>query len=110
MLLYSNSIHAIDMEPLREVATVLTVTDWAQTLDLENHPDLYETNKILGKHPSRKNINMFFISKLVIHYTANHYLKQLGHLKTRTAFNSYQIYVEYNAVTNNAEFGLSKRF
>ena len=46
---------------LQGVATTLNIIDWGQTLDIVDKPDQYcETNKYLGKHPSRRKVNKYF--------------------------------------------------
>lgn len=36
------------------------IVDAAQTLDIKNHPDVFETNIILGPHPSDRRILAYF--------------------------------------------------
>lgn len=38
------------------------VVDYRQTLDIKNHPGMYETNPILGKHPSDVRVRNYFIA------------------------------------------------
>ena len=46
---------------LQGVASTLKIIDWGQTLDIADKPDRYEeTNPILGKHPSRAEVNRYF--------------------------------------------------
>lgn len=42
------------------VAVVLLIADCLQTLDIKNHPNLHEKNKILGKHPSDAKVIIYF--------------------------------------------------
>ena len=39
---------------------ILLVVDCLTTLDIKNHPDMYETNLILGPHPSDSKILVYF--------------------------------------------------
>ena len=41
---------------------VLLLVDYRQTLDIKNHSEDFETNIILGKHPSDLRITVYFIS------------------------------------------------
>jgi hypothetical protein len=60
-----HATYASDLSPLeqkRELFVYSTlVLDAAQTLDIKNHPDLYETNPLLGRHPSDAKIVAYFI-------------------------------------------------
>lgn len=42
------------------------VVDYKQTLDIKNHPGMYETNPILGKHPSDVKVRNYFIASGVV--------------------------------------------
>ena len=44
------------------IATIfLLIFDYRQTIDIKNHPGMYEINPILGKHPSDIKITIYFI-------------------------------------------------
>lgn len=46
---------------LQILANVLHLLDWRQTLEIVNHPDRWsEQNILLGDHPSRKEVNLYF--------------------------------------------------
>jgi hypothetical protein len=50
------------LEQKRELLVYSTLLlDAAQTLDIKNHPDLYERNPLLGRHPSDLKIGAYFI-------------------------------------------------
>jgi len=51
----------------REVAIdALIAVDWAQTLQIADHPDQwYERNPLLGRHPSRDRVNLSIGGALV---------------------------------------------
>lgn len=44
------------------VATILTAVDWGQTLYISDNPDRFyeKQNFLLGKHPSRGSVNLYF--------------------------------------------------
>lgn len=46
--------------------TAVYYTDYRQTIDIKNHPGMYETNFILGKHPSDVKIRNYFIASGVV--------------------------------------------
>ncbi|MGZ3240710.1 MAG: hypothetical protein ACXWJK_10185 [Burkholderiaceae bacterium] len=56
---------ADDLTPIEQKRELLVYTtlmlDAAQTLDIKNHPNLYETNPLLGRHPSDTKIVAYFI-------------------------------------------------
>jgi hypothetical protein len=48
------------------IATALV--DWGQTLYIASNPDEYkESNVLLGDHPSRDKVNMYFPCAIVLH-------------------------------------------
>lgn len=50
------------VEQKRELLVYTTLMlDAAQTLDIKNHPDLHETNPLLGRHPSDVKVVAYFI-------------------------------------------------
>jgi hypothetical protein len=61
----AHGILASELTPLEEKRELLVYStlllDAAQTLDIKNHPDLYETNPLLGRHPSDGKIAAYFI-------------------------------------------------
>lgn len=57
----------------REAAVVATsVVDWAQTLNIhdqyEKGAPCWEQNPMLGTHPSRAKINVYFLTSIGLHY------------------------------------------
>lgn len=95
-------------------STVSLITDWGTTLDLENHPDRHETNPILGKYPSRGEINTYFGSLLLVHILAN---VGINHIKNKNvrAFmrgfeNSVVFFSHYEGASINIKAGMSINF
>lgn len=41
--------------------------DYAQTKDIKNHPGMYETNSLMGAHPSDARIRNYFVAASVVH-------------------------------------------
>jgi hypothetical protein len=49
--------------------------DWLQTRYIAANPDEYrEINPILGKHPSKQKVNIYFAAGAIIHPVISHYL------------------------------------
>lgn len=88
------------------VYQVLAVVDWGQTLDIENHPGMSESNPILGRHPSRARINSYFLTAGILHAVAVHYLPA----PWRPAFQAVSIGIEVDAVAHNARLGIGLAF
>ena len=82
--------------------TALHVADWGQTLDIENHPGHYETNPILGRNPSRGEINTYFAGTLALHWLIARALPQ----KWRSHFQLGTIALEFGVVSDNYSAGI----
>ena len=80
--------------------------DWAQTRDIANHPDLYETNPLLGRHPSNGKINIHFIGTGLITLGIAHVLPSTY----RKLFLTGVVVVEARFISHNAHLGLKVRF
>jgi hypothetical protein len=80
--------------------------DWGQTRDIENHPGLYETNRFLGEHPSRGDINRYFLGGAVLHLVMVHYLPA----RYRPAFQYLTIGMQVGTLDNNYRLGLNLDF
>jgi hypothetical protein len=86
--------------------TALHIADWGQTLDIENHPNRYETNPILGANPTRGEINTYFATTLGLHWLIARVLPQ----KWRTQFQLGTIALEFNVVNDNRSAGIRVNF
>lgn len=62
----------------REVAYLaLHVVDWGQTLYIADHPrEFHECNPILGSHPSRGEVNAYFIATGLLHPVVSYGLRK----------------------------------
>lgn len=60
----------------REAAYLaLHVADWGQTLDIADHPgEFYERNPVLGRHPSRGEVNRWFLLTGLLHPVVSYVL------------------------------------
>jgi hypothetical protein len=83
-----------------------TAMDWSQTLDIENHPNLYERNRIMGQHPKRSTVNQYFATSILLHALVADQL----HGKWRTAWQSVWIGLEAGTVERNYRLGIRLNF
>ena len=114
LLLMCTSASAIDLkqfykEDLTEVDkanivlfNVLQGIDMLQTLEIANNDAYYETNKILGKHPSETEVVTYFIARGFAHYHATRMIPQ----RYRNLFHGYNVVYNYNVIRDNHEIGI----
>jgi hypothetical protein len=86
--------------------TLLHLADWGQTLDIENHPDQFETNPLLGRDPTRGEVNTYFATTLALHWLIARALPQ----KWRNQFQLGTIALEFNVVKDNRSAGIRLSF
>lgn len=82
------------------------VVDYRQTLDIKNHPGMYETNPILGKHPSDVKIKNYFIASSVVTLGAVYLLPK----HYRPYLIGGVLAVEVVVIGNNKRIGLRTNF
>ena len=58
--------HSVQADWLRNSMNTLIVVDWLQTRSIVNNPNFIETNPLLGKEPTRKQVDAFFIANLLL--------------------------------------------
>jgi hypothetical protein len=90
-------------------AAYLTIDaiDWLQTRNIASNPNaLYETNPILGKHPSIGSVNSYFISMMLIHVGIVSALPS----KYRSTFQFTSIAYEASYVYGNFRVGINAKF
>lgn len=81
--------------------------DWLQTRNIARNPDkYYETNPILGQHPSVGRVNVYFASMMLAHIGIVTALPN----KYRAAFQFTSIVYEVNYVAGNYRLGISAKF
>ena len=85
---------------------MLMLIDYWQTRDIKNHPGYYETNPLLGKHPSDARIRNYFIGATVAHAAITYALPE----KYRPAWQWGTIGVEAAVVLHNKGIGLKIAF
>lgn len=96
--------------------TVLLAADWGQTKDIKNHPNIYESNPILGPYPTDSEIDRYFATAAVGHALVAHLLpsrriaRWLPNITWRDAWQHVWIACEAMAVENNYSLGVSFDF
>lgn len=95
-------------DTIRESAVVaITVADWGQTLSIADHPDtLREYNPILGDHPSRGQVNLYFAGGIALHYLIARMLPP----SWRHGFQYVTLGWEGAIVSHNFHVGIQVRF
>ena len=113
-LLICTSANAIDLEKyykedLTEIDranivlfNVLQGIDMLQTLEIANNDAYYETNPILGKHPSEAEVVTYFIARGLVHYQATRMIPQ----RYRNLFHGYNVVYNYNVIRDNHQLGI----
>ncbi len=113
-LLLGTKSHAIDLEkyykePLTEkdkslivASTILQGIDMLQTLEIANNDKYYETNPILGKHPSEFQVIAYFVTRA---YTLSE-LTKMTPLKYRGFTHAFNIAYNYDVVRKNHSIGI----
>lgn len=92
----------------REVAYLaLHCADWSQTLTIADNPQKWnETNPILGSHPSRGDVNTYFIATGLLHPVISYVLPR----PWREVWQYGTIGLEVVVVGNNARIGIGFSF
>ena len=95
-------------DTLRQLTyTTLHVLDWGTTLDIAEKPDRYhENNPILGKHPSRGDVNAYMATTLILNWAVAYAMPH----PYREMWQYAGIAVEAYCVGNNFHIGLRLAF
>lgn len=93
-------------QTLAATSTAALAVDWGQTLDISNHPGLFETNPILGRHPTRAQINRYFASSIVGSLAVAHLLPS----RFRTTWLSAVTMLEVSVSAHNYQIGVGLNF
>lgn len=95
---------------LQTTFVVLALVDWKQTREFsgnpQKYPDMYETNPVLGPHPSARKINIFMGSSIAAHTI----IAVLSPKPFRTVWQSFWITVEVHCIHENYKAGVSIHF
>lgn len=80
--------------------------DYLQTKDIKNHPGMYETNPILGAHPSNRRIASYFILAAAGHSILAYNMKP----EMRRNFQYATIALQIAVILHNKRIGLNYEF
>lgn len=89
-------------------AAVLTTfaIDYRQTLDIKNHPGMYETNPILGKNPTDRQVKQYFVGASLVTLAAVYLMPA----EYRKYFIGGALVMQIYTVGNNKRLGLRATF
>lgn len=80
--------------------------DYLQTKDIKNHPGMYETNPILGAHPSNRRIGGYFVLAAASHSYIAYNLRP----EWRRPFQYATIALQVAVILHNKKIGLNYEF
>ena len=60
---------------LHGVMTTTMAADWLQTKEIARNDRWHEKNKILGKHPNQKEVNLYFLGAWIFNTGITHFTK-----------------------------------
>lgn len=88
-------------------ANTLMLLDWAQTRNIARNPERwYETNPLLGNHPSAAEVDVYFLASLI---TINGVGTALPKRWSRHWFQAFAFHQALH-VLSNQQLGISVRF
>ena len=95
-------------DTVRELTfAALVVVDWGQTLNIADHPTKHkEYNPILGRHPSRGDVNLYMPLAIIVHGTVSYLLPQ----KYRKWWQYITIGTEAVTISHNFSLGIGVTF
>jgi len=91
------------------VATSTIIIDWGQTLDISSkceNTSIYETNPILGRCPSRGEVNKYFAASVGVNYLISRALPK----KYRKGWQYMTIVYQAGFISNNYNLGIKVKF
>lgn len=113
LCIYGCEAHAADRWDKNDIALevtweILHAIDWGTTLDITRRSDegYYESNPILGRHPSSGEVNEYMGAWAILHPVITHYLPG----KYRPYWQIITIGVSGGAAASNINLGLNIRF
>lgn len=111
LLLITSTVHADEWttaDTKREAAYLtLHTVDWLQTRNIARSPDqFYETNAVLGKHPSIGQVNSYFIATAALQFAIARVLPA----EYRSAFQYLSIGHDFGYVSHNFKIGISVKY
>ena len=91
---------------LQAAYTTTLIADWSQTLGIAEKPGGWEANPILGKHPSRAKINVYFTLSVASGYWLADQLTPPWRRVWQVTVILFQVFI----VQRNIELGYKFRF
>lgn len=88
------------------IVYIALALDATQTLDIKRHQGMYETNPLLGKHPTDRKIIGYFLGVAAAHTG----IAAILPTPYREYFQNGTIALELMVIGNNKRIGLSARF
>ena len=84
------------------IFNILQGIDMLQTLEIANNDNYYETNSILGRHPSKFQVLSYFVARGLAHYEVTKMIPE----KYRSFWHAYNIIYNYDVIKDNHEIGI----
>jgi len=84
----------------------IALIDWGQTLEIVDNENYYETNTILGEHPGRSYVNIYFASFIVLHSVGSYIIPS----EYRKYWQSFWIGFGLNNIRHNNAIGIKLNF
>ena len=111
ILLLSTAAHADEWstgDTVRQsILLGVTFIDYKQTLNIVEHPDKWhENNPLLGSHPSRDKVNLYFLATAALQFGTAYVLPA----KIRDLYQYGYIGYEVGFVDSNFRLGISAGF
>ena len=100
------TVWTVQQITLEAITQTTLFVDYKQTLDIKRHQGLYESNPILGMHPSDARVRNYFLVSSILSLGIAHLLEG----SSRTAFMTGEMSFELAVVKRNVGLGLTVRF
>ena len=91
---------------LQSAFVCIALIDWGQTLEIVDNENYYETNTILGEHPGRSDVNIYFASFIVLHSVGSYIIPS----EYRKYWQSFWIGFGLNNIRHNNAIGIKLNF
>jgi len=82
------------------------IADYEQSAQIAAHPGMYETNPMLGRHPSRARLRNYFFGVVAVHLAITRILGE----RARGIWQGATLFIEAGQVARNARLGLKVEF
>ncbi len=106
-LVFIGAARAGEIDDLRNGAVIHLMVDWRQTQQIVEKPGLfYETNYILGPHPSMGSVNRYFMASVATTFLVSEYAPRGA---AKTIMRSLMFF-EGGVVQHNWNIGLKFNF